>query len=165
MKINGSFEEFKKKVEEVKESQKDLLYRKGITIDGKHYSLFIFLTGPIYLSQKPEDCKLSTLTFPGSYFTVHMSYGHDKEPVINKTKYYCRTYRSAKELAEKIKGDKGIEIIETINKPKEDSDSDCEDNDYYSFRSTKKYGGYNGFDERTIDDAFEGDPELTWNVD
>ena len=32
--------------------------------------------------------------------------------------------------------------------------------DYYS-----RYGGYNGYDDDTIDDAFEGDPSLTWNID
>ena len=28
-----------------------------------------------------------------------------------------------------------------------------------------RYGGYNGYDDDTIDSAFEGDPEATWNVD
>lgn len=31
--------------------------------------------------------------------------------------------------------------------------------------SYEKYGGYNGYDDFTIDAAFEGDPEATWNVD
>lgn len=31
--------------------------------------------------------------------------------------------------------------------------------------SYSKYGGYNGYDDDTIDSAFEGDPELTWNID
>ncbi|MBK8143390.1 MAG: hypothetical protein IPK57_22040 [Chitinophagaceae bacterium] len=31
--------------------------------------------------------------------------------------------------------------------------------------SYEKYNGYNGFDDDTIDQAFEGDPEATWNVD
>lgn len=31
--------------------------------------------------------------------------------------------------------------------------------------SYSKYGGYNGFDDQTIDEAFDGNPELTWNVD
>lgn len=31
--------------------------------------------------------------------------------------------------------------------------------------STEKYGGYNGWSDDVIDDAFEGDPENTWNVD
>lgn len=29
----------------------------------------------------------------------------------------------------------------------------------------EKYGGYNGYDDDTIDSAFEGDPMNTWNVD
>lgn len=37
------------------------------------------------------------------------------------------------------------------------------DDDYDNVYS--KYGGYNGYDDQTIDDAFEGDPSLTWNVD
>ncbi len=28
-----------------------------------------------------------------------------------------------------------------------------------------KYGGYNGWDDNTIDEAFDGNPELTWNID
>lgn len=32
-------------------------------------------------------------------------------------------------------------------------------------RSCEKYGGYNGWSDDAIDDAFEGDPEATWNVD
>lgn len=31
--------------------------------------------------------------------------------------------------------------------------------------SYEKYGGYNDWDDQTIDDAFEGDPYATWNVD
>ena len=46
------------------------------------------------------------------------------------------------------------------------SDDDYYDNfddDYDNGYS--KYGGYNGYDDQTIDDAFEGDPSLTWNID
>lgn len=28
-----------------------------------------------------------------------------------------------------------------------------------------KYGGYNGWDDNAIDEAFDGNPELTWNID
>ena len=28
-----------------------------------------------------------------------------------------------------------------------------------------KYGEYNGYDDQTIGEAFEGDPSLTWNID
>jgi len=39
------------------------------------------------------------------------------------------------------------------------NDHDDYGNDY------EKYGGYNGWSDDVIDDAFEGDPENTWNVD
>lgn len=31
--------------------------------------------------------------------------------------------------------------------------------------SYDEYGGYNGHDDFTIDSAFDGDPEATWNID
>lgn len=37
-----------------------------------------------------------------------------------------------------------------------------DDEDYPRY---EKYGSYNGYDDDTIDDAFEGDPEATWNID
>jgi hypothetical protein len=41
-----------------------------------------------------------------------------------------------------------------------------ESEDYESYGSShEKYGGYNGYSDDAIDDAFEGDPENTWNVD
>lgn len=53
------------------------------------------------------------------------------------------------------------------NEEYDDNDSDNYENDYddnYG-SSYEKYGGYNGYDDDTIDDAFEGDPMNTWNVD
>ena len=37
--------------------------------------------------------------------------------------------------------------------------------DDYERPSYSKYGGYNGFDDETIDSAFEGMHEATWNID
>jgi hypothetical protein len=46
---------------------------------------------------------------------------------------------------------------------------DVNDNEVYNGSydkpSYEKYNGYNDFDDDTIDNAFEGDPEATWNVD
>jgi hypothetical protein len=55
----------------------------------------------------------------------------------------------------------------------EEVDEDMEDEKFWeggeaddSYGSSgKKYGGYNGFSDDAIDDAFEGDPMNTWNVD
>lgn len=44
-----------------------------------------------------------------------------------------------------------------------DYDDDYDDD--YERQSYSKYGGYNGFDDETIDSAFEGMPEATWNID
>jgi hypothetical protein len=54
-----------------------------------------------------------------------------------------------------------IAKLETIVKNhKDDCEDDCEDDWSYS-----SYGGYNGCSDNAIDDAFEGDPMNTWNVD
>jgi len=50
----------------------------------------------------------------------------------------------------------------SINSLDEDDNDDYEE-DYGS--SGEKYGWYNGFSDDVIDDAFEGDPSNTWNVD
>lgn len=48
-------------------------------------------------------------------------------------------------------------------KERENEHDDYDDDDYGT--SYEKYGGYNGWSDDVIDDAFEGDPEMTWNVD
>ncbi len=37
--------------------------------------------------------------------------------------------------------------------------------DDYDTPTYDKYGGYNGYDDQTIDEVFGGDPNLTWNID
>lgn len=39
----------------------------------------------------------------------------------------------------------------------------CYHDDDYD--ACSKYSGYNGYDDDTVDSAFEGNPELTWNID
>ncbi|EHO67827.1 WG repeat-containing protein [Segatella maculosa] len=61
-----------------------------------------------------------------------------------------------------------VVLSDRIPEPKErnsydyayDSYRDDDDEGPYS-----KYGGYNGWDDNTIDEAFDGNPELTWNID
>ena len=36
---------------------------------------------------------------------------------------------------------------------------------YENIGSYEEYGGYNGWDDETINEAFDRDPEATWNVD
>ena len=54
------------------------------------------------------------------------------------------------------------EFEEFVVEDPEPDDID-EDGNYRS--SYSQYGGYNGYDDDTINSAFEGDPEATWNVD
>ena len=51
-----------------------------------------------------------------------------------------------------------------LKKSNRDNYSDFSQDDSYS-PSYEKYNGYNGWDDDTIDQAFDGDPEATWNVD
>ena len=59
-------------------------------------------------------------------------------------------------------------LSDRIPEPKERHDYDY---GYDSYRDDddegpySKYGGYNGWDDNTIDEAFDGNPELTWNID
>lgn len=39
------------------------------------------------------------------------------------------------------------------------------DNEYYTKERYDKYNGYNDWSDQAIDEAFDGDPEATWNVD
>ena len=63
------------------------------------------------------------------------------------------------------------DLVYVFNKAGEQIDSHMKssDNDYYDYDddgpSYSKYGGYNGWDDNTIDEAFDGNPELTWNID
>ena len=45
----------------------------------------------------------------------------------------------------------------------DEDENDFSEDEYGS--SGEKYGWYNGFSDDAIDDAFEGDPMNTWNVD
>ncbi len=52
------------------------------------------------------------------------------------------------------------------NKIDRDDNSDQVNSPYVEYKSSyEKYGGYNGYSDNVIDDAFEGDPMNTWNVD
>lgn len=60
-----------------------------------------------------------------------------------------------------------IEIAFQEQKWKLDRRKDEYDDSDWDYQSTKisKYGGAYGFDDDTIDSAFEGDPENYWNID
>jgi hypothetical protein len=51
-----------------------------------------------------------------------------------------------------------------IREPSPDPNYDDQFDDEEDF-GRSKYGEYNGWDDNTIDEAFDGNPELTWNID
>lgn len=61
--------------------------------------------------------------------------------------------------------DKKGSQIETYDQPRDDDD--YSDGGYYDDDAPtySKYGGYNGYSDQAIDEAFGGDPSLTWNCD
>lgn len=67
---------------------------------------------------------------------------------------------------ELVKGDK-IYVFDRTGKIVTNRYIEKESDEYLDDDSPSysKYGGYNGFDDRTIDEAFDGDPSLTWNID
>lgn len=59
-----------------------------------------------------------------------------------------------------------MSILET---EKQQTQNNMNEEEYYEEEQYERhyddFGGYNGYDDETIYDAFEGDPEATWNVD
>jgi hypothetical protein len=55
------------------------------------------------------------------------------------------------------------EKYDTWESQQQDNDDNDDDDDYSP--SYEKYGGAYGYDDDTIDSAFEGDPENYWNID
>ncbi len=61
-----------------------------------------------------------------------------------------------------------VVLSDRIPEPKERNSYDYGYDSYYDNDNDgpySKYGGYNGWDDNTIDEAFDGNPELTWNID
>lgn len=62
-----------------------------------------------------------------------------------------------------------VVLSDMIPEPKERNSYDYGYDSYYDDDDDggqySKYGGYNGWDDNTIDEAFDGNPELTWNID
>jgi tetratricopeptide (TPR) repeat protein len=63
-----------------------------------------------------------------------------------------------------LKADENLFGVGALGEDEEDYEPDYDDYDDYS-PSYDKYGGAYGYDDDTIDSAFEGDPENYWNID
>lgn len=99
---------------------------------------------------------------------LNMVHSHD-EADSYKTKKVSETDNTHKDDSDNLDFEPPhVLLSDSIEKPKSHSnyadfrydDEYDDDEDPYS-----KYGGYNGWDDNTIDEAFDGNPELTWNID
>lgn len=74
---------------------------------------------------------------------------------------------SLKEGEAKLVKDGITYVFDKDGKQKGTYSQESDADDYYDDDSPSysKYGGYNGHDDRTIDEVFDGNPELTWNID
>jgi hypothetical protein len=73
---------------------------------------------------------------------------------------YRKWYREALDALYSIKDEQEDEGNPAFPLTFDDLPSDFFQND-----GNEKYSGYNGYDDDAIDNAFDGDPEATWNVD
>lgn len=71
-------------------------------------------------------------------------------------------FRVSNTIDENYKNNGKQELYSPNVSKKRNSQTEEVDNNFLSYQ---KYNGYNDFDDNTIDNAFEGDPDATWNVD
>ena len=92
-----------------------------------------------------------------------------EEGICYKTKNVSETDNTHKDDRDKLDFEPPhVLLSDSIKKPKSHSNyTDYRYDDEYDDDkgSCSKYGGYNGWDDNTIDEAFDGNPELTWNID
>ena len=87
----------------------------------------------------------------------------DEEDILEEEKYDNERTENQSPFKEP-----SVILSDKIPEPKENNSYDY---GYDSYRDDddegpySKYGGYNGWDDNTIDEAFDGNPELTWNID
>ncbi len=119
-----------------------------------HNHCLVSTIGGVYSGRAIVGLDGEFLVSPGEYLDIYSFRGKDTFQVedINHNTFELYT--------------------ESLEKVKVDESSYTYDNDpYYGYDdepgwgSYDEYGGYNGYDDYTIDSAFDGDPEATWNID
>jgi len=83
-----------------------------------------------------------------------------RKKIINKKLIDVYNLNLLKIHSKKVKADDEERYADELEEYDKDNDIDNNNRTSYS-----KYGGYNGWSDQAIDDAFEGDPMNTWNVD
>lgn len=119
--------------------------------------------GPIYEKALGFSGGLAAVKFNGKWSFI------DKNGTIIIPCEYDEFESSLKDGEAKLVKDGTIYVFDKDGKQKDTYNQESNDDDYYDYDddspSYSKYGGYNGYDDRTINEAFDGNPELTWNID
>lgn len=138
---------------------------------GSYYYMWGFDHDHCLVSTKPGQFKGraiigingEVLISPERYIDIYGFRGKDTikvEDMTHKTSYLSvETLKEVSNLmvSEQHKRDKFVDIQQSYG-----SDYPYDEPGWNSY---DEYGGYNGYDDFTIDSAFDGDPEATWNID
>lgn len=118
---------------------------------------------PIYEKAFSFSDGLAAVKFNGKWGFI------DKNEKIIVPFEYDEFESSLKDGEAKLVKDGTVYVFDKDGKQKDTYNQGGDDYDYYDYDddspSYSKYGGYNGWDDNTIDEAFDGNPELTWNID
>ena len=118
---------------------------------------------PIYEKAFSFSDGLAAVKFNGKWGFI------DKNGKIIVPFEYDEFESSLKDGEAKLVKDGTVYVFDKDGKQKDTYNQGGDDYDYYDYDddspSYSKYGGYNGWDDNTIDEAFDGNPELTWNID
>jgi hypothetical protein len=126
------------------------------TITGLKPDEFNLLTGafmyPIYYKAGEVSEKTGWIIYEDNKIVKDLNLR-----VVNTIDYHFKLFGNQK-LTKKPSSNKGFDNYY-------ESYDNGDDYSGMHKKSYEKYNGYNGWDDDTIDDVFNGDPEATWNVD
>lgn len=122
----------------------------------------------IYINYATEPAGREKKIVVGTYITRDKDFTNISEPITTDEILKLDTKNMDwEEFSNFFPNNNYSERGTCTNSPEDDeSDYDHNDDDHDDYGSSyEKYGGYNGWSDDVIDDAFEGDPMNTWNVD
>ena len=148
----------------------------GKEIISPKYSKISQIQGDYLLVYKGKDTSYCNRMYEGTWAIITMN-----EELIKEFEYDFEAQSYLRDLYKEVVADNNINynstyyyydvpkiLLSEMIKRKETKssvfydDNQFDDDENYG---RSKYGEYNGWDDDTIDEAFDGNPELTWNID
>ena len=152
-------------------------YEKGIGVNMSISQAFLIHTQAAEKGSAESAYRLAEWYYEGKVIPCDLNKALAYFQQAAKTGYLDADNKviEVQEYIVKEKQQKMSEFIADVNNKREKAliqhnrakrEKEAEDFEYeHDLPSYFQYGGYNGYDDDTIDSAFEGDPEATWNVD